>query len=140
MKQIRRNTFETNSSSTHSLTMVDKSDFTEWKNGNLYFDGNSRFLTYDEVIEELRKSKYYCNDIICQPDFDPSKWDEYQETGDEYIFMNYENVDGVLAGEYEYYTYDEYWGRYDCYETFERTYKTKSGDEVVAFGHYGYDN
>ena len=139
MIQIRRDTFETNSSSTHSLTMVDKSDFTEWKEGKLYFDDNSRFLTYDEVIEELKKSKYHCNDIVCQPDFDPAKWHEYQETQDDYAFMNFNNVDEYFASEFEYYTYDEYWGHHDCYESFERTHKTKNGDEVVAFGYYGYD-
>ena len=139
MIQIRRDTFETNSSSTHSLTMVDKSDFLEWKKGKLYFDGYKNFLTYDEVIAKLRESTYHKNDKICQPDFDPAKWDEYQETCDEYIFMNYENVDDALAGEYEYYTYDQYWEHHEQWESFETTHTTKNGDEVVAFGYYGYD-
>lgn len=37
MRLIRRNTFETNSSSTHSITMCSESDFDKWKNGELYY-------------------------------------------------------------------------------------------------------
>ena len=47
MRLIRRGAFETNSSSTHSITMCKESDFDKWKNGELYFcndDGNF----YDE--------------------------------------------------------------------------------------------
>lgn len=139
MQQIRRNVFETNSSSTHSLTMVDKSDFLKWKKGMLYFNGYDSFLTYDEVIAELRASKYHHDDAICAEDFDPAKWNKYQENCDAYIFMHYENIDDALAGEYEYYTYDQYWEKHDCFESFETTHKTKNGDEVVAFGYYGYD-
>ena len=38
MKQIRRNVFETNSSSTHSLTMCSKSQFEDWKAGKVLFN------------------------------------------------------------------------------------------------------
>ena len=34
-------------------------------------------------------------------------------------------------------TYDNFGSNY---ETFEREYKTKSGEEIVAFGYYGMDN
>lgn len=34
-RQIRRGVFETNSSSTHSLTMCTESDFEKWMNGEL---------------------------------------------------------------------------------------------------------
>jgi hypothetical protein len=53
--------------------------------------------------------------------------------------MNYENVDDALAGEYEFYTYDQYWEHHEQWESFETTHTTKNGDEVVAFGYYGYD-
>ena len=42
MKLIRRGTFETNSSSTHSITMCKESDFDKWKNGEMYFKGDYR--------------------------------------------------------------------------------------------------
>lgn len=38
MKKIRRNIFESNSSSTHSLTMVMKSEYDKWIFGELVYD------------------------------------------------------------------------------------------------------
>lgn len=37
-RQIRRGVFETNSSSTHSLTMCSEEEFEKWKNGEILFD------------------------------------------------------------------------------------------------------
>lgn len=67
MKQIRRNVFETNSSSTHSITMCMESEFDRWVAGELVWDKwddelipitpeiqdkmnrrYSRYLTYDQ--------------------------------------------------------------------------------------------
>ncbi len=38
MKKVRSGIFETNSSSTHSLTIVSKEDFEKWKRGELVFN------------------------------------------------------------------------------------------------------
>ena len=38
MRQIRRNVFETNSSSTHSITMCMKSEFDKWIDGELVWN------------------------------------------------------------------------------------------------------
>lgn len=38
MKQIRRGTFETNSSSTHSITICTEEEFEKFENGELVFD------------------------------------------------------------------------------------------------------
>lgn len=67
MKQIRRNVFETNSSSTHSITMCMKSEFDKWVEGELAWsrwsdklvpitpkvkasmdDDEREYLTYDQ--------------------------------------------------------------------------------------------
>lgn len=41
---IRRGVFETNSSSTHSITMVSSEDYNKWQNGELFYcDGE--FIT-----------------------------------------------------------------------------------------------
>lgn len=37
MLKIRHNVFETNSSSTHSITMCTKDQYEQWKNGELYW-------------------------------------------------------------------------------------------------------
>jgi hypothetical protein len=115
---IRRGVFETNSSSTHSLTMASGEDYTKWENGEILFNDGG-FFTKEEAIEELKNDKYFNK---YNPNFD---------------FSNEEAVEDALKEE-GYYTYDHYWD-YKCeeYETFSRSYKTDSGEEVVAFGYYG---
>ena len=54
MKQIRRNVFETNSSSTHSITMCMKSDYDKWVAGELAWDRWGDRLV--EITPEVRAS------------------------------------------------------------------------------------
>ena len=49
MKQIRVGVFETNSSSTHSLTIVSEEDYNKWVSGELLLD------TYKDVIVPFPK-------------------------------------------------------------------------------------
>lgn len=124
--QIRRGVFETNSSSTHSLTICAKEDYDNWKSGKVYLnDGGGwaslspnakkQFLTKDEVIDVLTNSKY-------PPDTNLEEMDD--ETFEEYL------------RDQEIYSCDSYFSD-DSLETFEQTHTTKSGDEIVAFGKYG---
>lgn len=128
MLQIRRNVFETNSSSTHSITMCSKDDYDRWDSGEVYLnDGwwgkdneseykNKKFVTRDEAI----------NIIKCSGG------------GIEYDNEYYESFDKYIAEEYEIYTIDEYFEN-DYLENFYESYTTDSGETVVAFGLYGYD-
>jgi hypothetical protein len=129
MKQIRHNVFETNSSSTHSLSIVTKKDFDKWVAGEVYFNDNTayssseseyakiKFVTKDQAIDIIKKSSY--NQDV--------------------------KIDGIteeelieLFPEEEIYSYDYYIDGYrDELENFEQQYKTESGDEIVAFGKYG---
>lgn len=92
-RQIRRNVWETNSSSTHSITMCSKEEYEKWKKGEL-------LLNYwrDDFVEATEENK---------EDEDNKTYDEYWE--DEYL------------------------------EGYEDSYTTKSGEEIIAFGKYGYD-
>jgi len=129
MIQIRRGVFETNSSSTHSLSIVSKKDFDKWVAGELYFNGNSysssksiyaktKFVTKEQAIDIINKN-IYRQDV---------KTDEHSDE---------ELID--LFREEEIYSYDSYVNGYDDLENFEQSYKTESGDEIVAFGKFGYD-
>jgi hypothetical protein len=91
MKQVRMSVFETNSSSTHSLTIVTAEEFNKWKEGKVAFAGNKLV-----------------------PVGTTDKW------GDEAV------------------TFDQ-WGEEDTLETFAQSFTTPSGDEMVAFGKYGYN-
>ena len=104
-KQIRFGMFETNSSSVHSLTIVNKEEFEKFKRGELVWD------KYNDELVEAHKN------IVKDEDSDEED-DDYEE------------------GQYQ--DYNHLGGRY--YETFTKSYKTKNGDEIVAFGYYGQDN
>ena len=122
MKLIRRGTFETNSSSTHSITMCKESDFDKWKNGEMYWDRwNESLVSKEEAEKEMTKLK---EEFISEhPDYDKDDidWEE--------------QLEDYLNSDKEYYTYEEF-NDYDYmeYETFEDSY-----DGVVAFGYYGMD-
>lgn len=119
--QVRRGVFETNSSSTHSLTMCSKDDYTRWESGELVLNESyglglkGDFVTKEDAVKAL----------ISDGSLDEIERDE-------------EKIEDVLYDN-ELYTYSRYESRYDDYEWFEDNYKTKTGEEVVAFGHYGWD-
>ena len=98
MKIVRMGTFETNSSSTHSITMSTKEDFKKWENGELVYDD--------------------CEDILIPVE---NKLSEEKQWLDN-----------------QYKTPAEFFDN-DYYETFKEVYKSPTGEEIVAFGYYGYD-
>lgn len=128
MLQIRSNVFETNSSSTHSITMCLKDDYDLWESGKVYLnDGwwgsnnqsqykGKKFVTRDEAI----------NIIKCGG-------------GDiEYDKEHYNNFDEYIAEEYDIYSFDKYFDN-EYLEDFCDSYTTETGETIVAFGLYGYD-
>lgn len=71
LRTIRRSVFETNSSSTHSITMCLKEDYDKWKNGELLFDGWTN--TFIKSPEEAK----YKDEVVTYDEY----WDdEYLET------------------------------------------------------------
>jgi len=118
LRQIRRGVFETNSSSTHSITMCLKKDYDKWEIGEMYLHDDV-LVTKEEAIEELKNNKWF------------------NERNPDFNFTDEETVDEILA-DYEYHTSKQYWDD-EYLETFEDTYTTPSGDVVVAFGKYGHD-
>ena len=146
--QVRQGVFETNSSSTHTLTICSKDDFDKWKHGEVFWldndwcklDTNKNFVTPEE-LEELTE-----------------KYNEEQQkridAGDK--FANVLDIDKVLNERRDYDSWnDSYWDtersaleantmddwyqRNGDLETYERTFTSPSGDEMVAFGAFGYD-
>ena len=121
-KQIRRGVFETNSSSTHSLTMMMKSDYERWEKEGLYlFDGytsgwdfnkpvRDALYTREEAVKFVKNSRYY---------------DNVDEISDKYL----REFDFISF-------YDE--GN-EWLESFYEEFTTPSGETIVAFGEYGYD-
>ena len=119
MIKVRQGTFETNSSSTHSITMCMESDYEKWKNGEMYWDKwNDSLVSKDEVEKENDKLREQF--ISEHPDFDETD-EEWKEELEDYI-NDYS----------DYYTYEDF---NDLeYETYKDTFKTPNGEEVIAFG------
>lgn len=126
--QIRRSVFETNSSSVHSITMCSKDDFEKWENNSNYYflyryNKPGLIGTKEEMIKML-KSETWRDGTPVYSDVD---WDNEVSVKDLFVEKN------IL-------TSDEYFDRYNEYlETFVEYYTTSKGEDVVAFGYYGYD-
>lgn len=115
MQQIRVGVFETNSSSTHSLTIVSEEDYEKWVAGEYVLNTDSEEL---QSIEDAKKS------LIAER----KRWDK------DFVATT-EEVEDMLADETK--TYDV-WCDSDK-ESFIQRHTTKSGDKIVAFGLCGYD-
>lgn len=127
-RQIRRSVFETNSSSTHTLTICSKSDFEKWKRGELLLDEwSNKFIDAEKVSEKDLESYYNSIKKPYYKNYKDLDDDERESIKNEYMKNE---VSGT--------TYDDW--RDDGYlETYSQDYKTENGDEVVAFGKYGYN-
>lgn len=125
MRTIRIGTFETNSSSTHSITMCMESDYEKWKKGEMYWNRwNDELVPKEEVEKEMAElRKEFITD---NPGFDENS-EEWQEKFEEYI-----NSDKI------YYTYEEFYSyEYMEYETYKSEFITPNGEKVISFGYYG---
>ena len=111
MKQIRRNVFETNSSSTHSLVMAVDSDFDRWERGEVYY---CRY-TYGAAREKFEMDKFYSVEEV------DAFYASIDEDRDDYDFC----------------TYDEFTNT--ALEVDEYPYTTPNGEVVRAVAKYGYD-
>jgi len=117
-KVIRIGVFETNSSSTHSITMCSKDEYKKWSNGeillnNSYKNKSNKFISKEDAINIIKNS--YKNVDINDED----------------------NLKELLRDEGIYQSPDEYLG--NDLETFYEEYTTVNGEVVVAIGKYGYD-
>lgn len=144
-KVIRRGTFETNSSSTHSLTMCTKETYDKWKNGELLFHRwDEEFVehpTYSE--EELKKAFFEDNAKRISNGFlyDNTYYTDIDEMISKVEVPAKELKDIKERSMDDLQSYDSYW-EYDSWsslEGFEETYTTPSGETIIAFGKYGYD-
>lgn len=141
MKQIRKNVFETNSSSTHTLAICTEDEYKDWQDGKLLFNkwnetfikNNIKITKQDEVEAEERynrcKGKYY------------KDWSELtDEDKKEYIYNyvviqrrqeNNLNEKGL--------TYNEFVADCGGLDIETSRYTSPSGDKLVITCAYGYN-
>lgn len=160
MKTIRVGTFETNSSSTHSITMCMEEEYKKWENGELYYiPYNNEFVgkeTRDRILRERvlyekidvdnRNNTLNYNGKTIGFDGWKDKLEKIkefyteenlsevtQEEIDEYL----ENEDDTLSLPLTCEEYDDYIG--ERFEMFNEELETPKGEKVVSFGYYGND-
>ena len=126
MLQIRRNVFETNSSSTHSIVLCLKKDYNLFKSGAYYYIDSCRldkkFVTWDELVDIVKNNKILVGKNVY---YDMIK---YKEQGNE------EDLEELLK-DWSIYTYDSYFD--NEYESYFSQLTTPSGEDICAFGFYG---
>jgi len=116
MIQVRRNVFETNSSSVHSITMCSKETYKKFSNGELFFKKYSSkkpWYTFEEMLAEIDEE-------------DRATVLELRKN-ESYKFENF-------IEDYDFYTESNFSGEF---EEFYEEFVTDSGETVVTFGYYG---
>ena len=113
MKKVRLGTFETNSSSTHSICIVPTEDYDKWDKNEMFLSGN-KLITKEELIKQL------------------------DENGDSFedFLNNY-----TLQQEYDIYSSDGYIDSIenDYLDAYHTSYKHPNGTKIEIFGQYGYN-
>ena len=145
MKQIRKNVFETNSSSTHTLAICTEDEYKDWQDGKLLFNKwnetfvkNSINITKQDRKEAeerytIYKGKYY------------KDWSELTEAEREEYTYNYivqqRRQEKSLSFEEDGLTYQEFMQNCnnDGLETETSRYTSPSGDKLVITCAYGYN-
>lgn len=107
--QIRQGTFETNSSSTHSLVLCKANDVSEWKKGNKYFCFNeNKFYSLEEgdVKREEFLNKYSraydassLNEIPATEY--PATYDEFNDCDIDVESATLDNITGISVYKYD---------------------------------------
>lgn len=153
--QVRPSVFETNSSSTHTLNICTSDEFRKFRHGEAYIvdtysndfqkllpEHQSQIYTEEEVqdaldeyapiYEEKHKDNRWYHPIdtnmLHDAYFDKMNEDAYD--------VNKKRRDarfdlGIMS-------YDDFESRYDL-EYYEQEFTSPSGDEMIAFGLFGYD-
>ena len=145
MRQIRKNVFETNSSSTHTLAICTEDEYKDWQNGKLLFNKwretfikNTIKITKQDREEAERcynqyKGKYY------------KDWSELTDAErEEYTYNHiaqHRRQEKTLSFEEDGLTYQEFMQNCnnDGLETETSHYTSPSGDKLVITCAYGYN-
>ena len=162
MKTIRTCVFETNSSSTHVISMCSEKKYNDFfdKNIGLWSTCNDKIMSFEEVLADLRSdyrndsvSKRFEDQLIKDYVADPDKIftvENLKAVIIEYESLNsaYDNDDDIegidsdihallwfLRGGYQ--TADEWAEEEWIEEVFKDSYTSENGETIVAFGYYG---
>lgn len=136
MYSIRRNVFETNSSSTHSLIICSDKTYNDWLDGKVVYD------SYDDEFVEAKQpteNDFHKAEVMYMENKSDYMKDWKDLTPEMQLAYLEENV-MEEHDPYQYNTYEDYRNEMDSMEeSFERTWETEHGDVVHILGYMGYD-
>lgn len=136
MIKVRNDTFETNSSSTHSMVIGPKSQIEEWIKGKLVYDyDNDKFISLEAAHEAFLKKLSEEDGAYFSLSFEEKE--EYLK--ERYPWYTVEGYESELYTENYLFTYDSYCDHYERLETDTTYYTTPGGEEIGIICSYGYD-
>lgn len=86
---VRFNTFETNSSSTHSCVICTPEEYSAWEQGKLYIDYDGNFYTIEELKAEYETAE------------DNGRYDDFEEWAEENEYYSFDYWNGDLETDYK---------------------------------------
>ena len=136
MYSIRRNVFETNSSSTHSLIICSDKTYNDWLDGKVVYNSYAEEFVEAKQPTEIDFHKAEVMYMENKSDYMKDWKDLTPEMQLAYLKENVMEENDT----YQYRTYEDYKNEMDSMEeSFERTYETEHGDVVHILGYMGYD-
>lgn len=154
MKVIRRGIFETNSSSTHAMTICTEEEYDKWKKGERYYyyeqlitpEENDRILRNCSLNDLIERDYHKYTITLDNVTYECKDWEGMRNKIEE--LKTPERLNKITPEEIEAYrkvhrekcpqTYEEY-GEFLEYESYFENYTSPSGDKLVIFGYSGYD-
>lgn len=136
-RQVRRGVFETNSSSTHSLTICTEEQFEAWKRGEVLFvewESEGKKFVSASVLTDKDKEEAASNYDLNKDEFQKN-FEDLSESAKNKIYKKYAKENNLVNEDAE--TYDQYMED-EYLESYKRHYTTEHGDKIVIFGQYGY--
>lgn len=135
MIQERKLVFETNSSSTHSITITSEENYNAWIEGRVKYDEWNEVFSNPVAMTDADKEACRAEYQRTKPSF-YKEWEDLSEDDQQSRYNEYAQEHG---SEDDMLTYPEWRARHSGCEFSTARYTTEHGDKVVAFGYGGYD-
>lgn len=135
MINIRTGVFETNSSSVHSIVLCSANDYEDCVKGkklyNVNYNYNGRHYIEAPMFVTPEEAAEYDSNYPYPEEYRENYWSGWE--------LDFQDEEGDWH-ERQFITVEEYEHAYNyMYETFDDSFTTPGGEEVVAFGFYGRD-
>lgn len=88
-RQVRRSVFETNSSSTHSLTICTKAEHEAWCNGDLVWSDDYGFFKVDELPADVEEDSRIGRNGEASDEYEEFCREFRTPSGDEMVAFGY---------------------------------------------------